>query len=241
VRTTVLNREPTPFPNNDVSRIGFWAAVLVAVFAAAFFLIGIFGTPYTAIGHYPYVPATINYTDYAWLYPAFLLAPAFVVLMACIHRSAKEDKKIFSQIGLSFALIYAAIITVVYFTQWTVVLPSILSKETDGLALFTQYDPHGFFVALESLAYLTLNAALLAIVPIFSGGKLGLGLRWLFAVSFFAVVGSFAGLSLLQDNIVVFEVVIIAIDSTVLLATGILLGVLFRRSTRYPSKGRSAS
>jgi hypothetical protein len=33
--------------------------------------------------------------------------------------------------------------------------------ETDGLALFTQYDPHGFFIALENLGYLILSAAFL--------------------------------------------------------------------------------
>jgi hypothetical protein len=43
--------------------------------------------------------------------------------------------------------------------------------------------------------------------------------------------GSFAGLSLMQDNIVVFEVVIIAIDSIALLVTGVLLSVLFRRAS----------
>jgi len=81
--------------------------------------------------------------------------------MACIHYYAADDKKLFSQIGLSFAVVYAAVITTDYFIQWTVVEPSILSGETAGLALFTQYNPHGLVVALEGLGYLMMNGAFL--------------------------------------------------------------------------------
>jgi len=216
----------------SVDRLGFWSAALTAALAAAFFGIGVFGTPYTASFHYPYVVSSINPVDYAWLYPALLMAPAVVILMVCVNRNAPEERRVFSQIALSFALVYAAIITADYFTQWTVVLPSMSAGEMEGLSLFTQYNPHGFFVALESLAYLTLNASLLFAAPVFHGGRLERGIRWLFVVSFVLAVGSFAALSLLGYNIVVFEVTIIAIDCVVLMASGTMLSVLFRRAGR---------
>lgn len=109
--------------NLVLKQLGFWSAILTAVFAVGFLVIGIFGTPYTVFIPYPYVPSFFNPIDYIWLYPAFLLAPVFVVLMACIHYYASNEKKVFSLIGLSFALIYAAVITTDYFIQWTVVLP----------------------------------------------------------------------------------------------------------------------
>jgi hypothetical protein len=226
-----LDIEPSTFARTTVGLLGFWSAVLTALFAAVFFLIGIFGTPYTAIGQYPFIPATINLIDYLWLYPAFLLAPTICILMICIHRYAPTEKKVFSQVGLSFALTYAVLITALYFTQWTVVLPALSSGQTQGLSLFTQYNPHGFFVALESLGYLLLNTALFAIVPIFSDGRrVEAALRWLFVVSFVAVVGSFVGLSLLHYDIVVFEVTVIAIDCILLIASATLLSILFKRT-----------
>jgi hypothetical protein len=105
------------------------------------------------------------------MYPAFLVAPTFVVLVACIRYYAADDKKLFSQIGLSFAVVYAAVIMIDYFIQWIVIEPSILSGETAGLALFTQYNPHGILVALESLGYLAMNGALLYVAAVFARGK----------------------------------------------------------------------
>ena len=103
-----------------------------------FFAVGI-ATPVRFIP-YPYVASFVP-NDYLWMYPAFLLAPTFVVLVACIHSYAADDRKVFSQIAVSFAVVYAAVITTDYFIRWTVVEPSILSGETAGLALFTQYNP----------------------------------------------------------------------------------------------------
>ena len=124
----------SPNANTAVRRLGLWSAVLTAVLPAAFFAVGI-ATPVRSIS-YPYAASFVP-NDYLWMYPAFLLAPTFVVLVACIHSYAADDREVFSQIALSFAVVYAAVITTDYFIQWTVVEPSILSGETAGLALFT--------------------------------------------------------------------------------------------------------
>lgn len=216
--------------SSAVSRLGFWSAILTAVFAALFFAIGIFGTPYTVYVPYPYVPSFFNPIDYTWLYPATLLAPTFVVLMACIHYYAPNNRKVFSLIGLSFAIIYAAVIITDYFIQWTVVLPSILMGEAAGLYLFTQYNHHGLFVALEAMAYLMMNTSLLFVAAVFSGGRLELALRWLFIITFVLAILSFAFTSLLGYEIVVFEITVIALNCIVLIVSGILLSILFRRA-----------
>lgn len=210
-----------------VSRLGFWSALLTAVFAAAFFAIGIV-TPVRDVP-YPYVASFVP-IDYLWMYPAFLLAPTFVVLAACIHAYAAEDKKVFGRICVSFAVVYAAVIMIDYFVQWTVIAPSIVAGQTANLALFTEYNPHGIFVALESLGYLAMQGALLFAAAVFTGGRLERSLRWLFVISFVAAVGSFASLALLGYEIVTFEVTIIAISCVVLIVSGALLSVLFRRA-----------
>ena len=211
-------------------RLGFWSAILTAVLAAAFFAGGMFGSSYTESFQFPYFLSTFRPIDYALFYPAFLLAPTFVVLIACIHQWAPLDRKAFSQVGLSFSLIYAGMIASDYFIQWTAVLPSILSNETEGLSIFSLYNPHSLFVALKSLGYLMMNAALLSLVAVFAGrSRLERGIRWLFVISFVLAVGSFGALSLMRYPIVVFEVVIIAIDVTVLIVSGALLSLFFKR------------
>jgi hypothetical protein len=94
--------------------------------------------PTANIVPYPYTHvAAFIPNDYLWLYPGILLALIFIVLMVCIHSYAPSDRKIFSHIALSFAVIYATIILIDYFIQFTVVIPSILTGETAGLSLFT--------------------------------------------------------------------------------------------------------
>ena len=96
--------------------------------------------PYVDVGQF--IPG-----DYLWLVPGILLAPIFVVLLASIHACAPEPQKIFSRIGLAFAVAYGVVIGVDYFLQFAVVIPSLQSGETQGLSLFTQYNPHGLFIA----------------------------------------------------------------------------------------------
>ena len=201
--------------------------------AAVFFGVGIFGSSSTEGIQYPYVLSTIRPIDYAVWIPGFLIAPIFVMLIACIHVQAPADKKIFGQIGLSFALIYAGIITADYFIQLTVILPSILSNETEGLALFSMHNPHGLLVALESLGYLMMNTALLAISAVFAGrSRVERVIRWLFVISFVLAVGSFSVITLAGYEIVYFEIAIITINVIVLIASGALLSLFFKRIER---------
>jgi hypothetical protein len=88
-------------PGGSATRFGSWTAVLTVVVVAVFAVIGI-ATPArsgpfcaNACVAYPYVDvAQFIPGDYPWLVPGILLAPTFVVLMACIHAFAPEPKKI---------------------------------------------------------------------------------------------------------------------------------------------------
>jgi hypothetical protein len=182
---------------------------------------------------YPYVDvAQFIPGDYLWLLPGILLAPTFVVLMACIHAHAAQPKKIWSRIGLSFALVYAVVILVDYFLQLAVVMPSLKAGETDGLSLFTQYDPHGLFIALESLGYSMLTVALLFAAPVFTGGRAERAIRALFVLSFVLTVAAFVGLALVGHDLVAFEVTVLTITWIVLIASGAVLSAVFGRSRR---------
>ncbi len=221
----------------SATRLGFWAAILTVVVVAVFAVVGI-ATParsgpfcVNACIAYPYVDvAQFIPGDYLWLLPGILLAPIFVVLMACIHAHAAEPKKIYSRIGLSFALVYAVVILVDYYLQLTVVAPSLQAGETEGLSLFTQYDPHGLFIALETLGYSMMTVAFLFAAPAFAGGRAERAIRGLFILSFVLAVAAFVGLAVLGHDLVAFEVTVLMIDWSVLIASGVLLSVVFRRA-----------
>ena len=228
----------------SATRLGSWTAILTVAVAAVFAAVAIPTPPRSgpfcgsACVPYPYVDvAQFAPGDYFWLVPGILLAAIFVVLMGSIHAYAAEPKRIYSRIGLSFAAVYAVVILVDYFLQLTVVLPSLQAGETDGLSLFTEYNPHGLFIALESLGYAMLTIALLFAAPAFAGGRAERVIRWLFVSSFVLMVAAFAGLAVARRDLVAFEVTVLMITWIVLIASGPLLSVVFRRagqSTRLP-------
>jgi hypothetical protein len=221
----------------SATRLGFWTAILTVFVVAVFAVVGI-ATPArsgpfcgNACVAYPYVDvAQFIPGDYLWLLPGILLAPTFVVLMACIHAYAGEPNKIYSRIGLSFALVYAVVILVDYYLQLTVVVPSLQAGETEGLSMFTQYDPHGLFIALESLGYAMLTIALLFAAPAFADGRAERAIRGLFVLGFVLAVAAFVSLALLGHDLVAFEVTVLMITWSVLIASGMLLSVVFRRA-----------
>jgi hypothetical protein len=223
-------------------RFGFWSAALMAALTAISFAIAVstppISGPFCQSGcvTYPYgnVASFVPH-DYIWMYPGILLTPIFVVLMGCIHAHAQDDKKVFSQIGLAFAVISAMAITMDYFIQLTVIQPSLLKGETEGLALFSQYNPHGIFIALEDLGYLFMSAAFLFVVPVFAGGEgLERSIRWFFITGSVAAIGAFVVLNLIYGmNLEYrFEVTVLTINWMVLIVAGVLLSILFKRAER---------
>ena len=168
-------------------RLGFWAALLTAVVTALAFGLAITTLPVSGpfctggCVAYPYheVAALVPH-DYLWMYPAILLLGLFVVLMACIHQDAAENRRLYSLMGLLFAAMAAAVFAVDYYIQITALQPSIVKGETEALALVTQYNPHGIFIALEELGYLLMSLAFLFCGFVFSGtARLDRTIRWL--------------------------------------------------------------
>ncbi|MEW6182500.1 MAG: hypothetical protein AB1500_04885 [Bacillota bacterium] len=229
---------PTP-ARGSAGKLGYYVAVLTSAVTFVTFFIAILTPPVTgpyaaepSFG-YPFTDVVARFPrDYIWMYPAMLMLLLFVALTACVHHHAPKEKKVFSQIGLSFALISAAILITDYFLQVSVIQPSLLNGETEGVALLTQYNPHGVFIALEDIGYLLMSAALFCIAPVFSRNRLEAALRWIFIAGFVLAVLSFAAYSVAYgvQREYRFEVAVIAIDWTVLIVSGILLGAWFKRT-----------
>jgi hypothetical protein len=225
--------------DNEASRFDFSIAVLTAAATCVAFAMAIFtlprsgpfcaddcvSYPYTDIA--PYIPA-----DFLWMYPALLPAPLFVILLNGLHERATIDRRRFSRVALAFGAMAAAILTAIYFIQLRFVQPAVLAGEFDGLSPWTQYNPHGVFIALEEAGYMLMGMAFLfAGLAVSANTGLLRAVRALFLIGFAAVAGAFVILSVVYgfDLEYRFEVAAITVDWTVVILTSILLAVAHRR------------
>ena len=148
--------------NESAYRLGFWSALVVALEVAVFAVTLLF-------------PSAITLSFIA----SFLLAPSFVALMLSIHYYAPPEKKIWSHLGLVFAIMYAVMCTINYFVQLAVVAGNPLQVSADALALFTFMPGSAMFV-VDMLGYSFMCLATLAVAPVFVGGRLERWLKGLF-------------------------------------------------------------
>ena len=137
--------------------------------------------------------------DYLWMPPAMILVVFYVILVVSIHTYAARHKKVYSQIGLSFALIAAGILlSDYYYIQVSVVPVSLMNQVTDGIALLTQYNAHGVFIVLEELGYLLMSLSFLFIATVFANkGCLASVVRSVFIAGFVLTMAFLAVLPLL--------------------------------------------
>jgi len=142
-------------------RVGFWAAVLSALFSLLYVsfqlaewagLLGSAGGPESAST--PLGMALL-------LTPSMLLAPSFVVLMTGIRHLVPDSRQIWAQAGVAFATVYATLIGIVYYVQLTLVMPRMLQDRTDDVEvlLFTPFD--SFLYSVDLLGYSSMSLATL--------------------------------------------------------------------------------
>ena len=143
VDTPIAGTEPSTIAP---SRVGMYSAILTAVVTVVTFGLAIIAMPNAGAGcrvncvEYPYLDTLSEFPgDYLWMPPAMILVVVYVVLVVSIHAYAAQRKKIYSQIGLSFALIAAGVLLSDYFVQFSVVPVSLMKEQTEGIALLTQY------------------------------------------------------------------------------------------------------
>lgn len=242
-------RENLVQPQHGPVRLGLWSAILLAVLAVTAFALGITTPPRSGpycTGNciaYPFTDAAqFVPRDYHWVVPAILLVPVFLIVVACIHRCVQPGKRHLSLAGLCFASIAASIIAIDYFIQFQVVEPSLQHGETGGLALLTQYNPHGLFIALEDLGYLALCVAFVFVGAAFPGATgLARTIRWTFQVAAFLGFGCFVAMTWRfgLDLDYRFEIAIISITWTALVVLGVMLASFFRPARSHDSAHES--
>jgi hypothetical protein len=223
-------------------RFSFWVAVLTAALAAAALAMAVTTPPRsgpycsTSCIAYPYTDAAAFVPrDYLWMYPAALVSVTFIVLVTCVHRHASDDLKSWSLVALCFASLGASLILSDYVIQIAVVQPSLLDGQVSGLSLFSQYNPHRIFIALEDGGY-----SLMGLAFLFSGLSLGRltrlerVVRRLLVISGVAVIGVLVSFAWIFGRHLEyrFEVIALSVDWIVLVVAGVLLGMVFQRLMR---------
>ncbi|MBN1202801.1 MAG: hypothetical protein JXJ20_13195 [Anaerolineae bacterium] len=224
------------------NRVGFYAGIATSIITIITFGLAMFAIPISGANcpsdciQYPYLDTEAQFPrDYLWMIPAMLLTLGYVILMVSIHAYAPPQRKIFSQISLAFAIIAAMILIGDYYVQFSVVPVSVKNDETEGIALLTQYNSHGLFVALEEAGYLMMSLSFLFMAPVFAvQHRLASAIRWVFILGFVLPLVSLILISAAYglERLDRFEVVVLSVDWLVLVVNGILLSLVFRNQLK---------
>lgn len=230
----------------DYLTFGYYSAFLLS-----FLTIVAFGFAMTAIPpagpycpnncmEYPFPDILLYYPrDYYWMYIAIFQLFAFVIFIVTIHFTANVAKKLFTFLSVSFALISSTVLLMAYFTQFSVVPISVMKGETDGIALITQYNEHGLFIAMEELGYITMSIALFFLAFAFSKNTRAEKIIRIILISqLFATILAFIFyfIKFGIERSYLFEVATITINWSVLIIVGIIIGFHFRRRLKMHSR-----
>ena len=151
----------------DARIIGYWSAWSATIFACGYSVAQILSTA----GIIPHPQ------DLFWLFlPSLFLAPAFLLMMVCLHYMVSADKKIWTAIGIAFATVYAVCICIVYFSQLTVVIPSLLSAAIDETHVLA-FVRRSFLMAVDCLGYFFMSLSMLFAAFAFRHDESG---KWLY-------------------------------------------------------------
>lgn len=175
--------------SNRAIQLGLWSSIILALLNAVYLalLVVEFSTQGFAFPPPPMVQLVAGVIT-------LLTVPTMLVLFAAIkHVSPKEDA-ILGTLGLSFAILFAAAVSINRFVQLTVIRQATPADLGGDLKRFLPYADGSIMLALELLGWgFFIPMAALSIAPLFRSNRLGLSIRWtlvaIAALSFVGVAG----------------------------------------------------
>lgn len=208
-----------------ITIITFGIAICTPPLSGPFCKSGCFEYPYhEIISRFP--------RDYFWMFPAIILSFSYMVMMITVHKAVPPGKSVFSLAGVAFAVISTLILSVDYFVQVSFIQPSLLAGETEGIAMISQFNPHGLFIILEEIGFITMNISFIFLAPTLSSStRIEKSLRLTFIIGFILMLLSFAAVVLIQGikREYRFEVIIISITWIELIIVSILFSKYFKK------------
>jgi hypothetical protein len=219
-----------------------WTAAITAVAAALALGIGVLTPPHGGVLCVsdcvppPYTDvAGIIVAESMWIYPALVMVLGFVALTAAVSGITPPHRRSAALAAMAFAVLSAAILVTDYGVHLMAVMPSVARGEGSALALFSMYNPHGLFIALENAGYFLMGLAFLGIGgAIGAERRVGRAIRWTFFGAGGLLVGALPVFAVIfgGDLDVRYEVFAISVAYLGLILGGTMLaGMGVRRAT----------
>jgi hypothetical protein len=152
-----------------VRQIGFWSGLLYFLLSYVFFIGSLLGIAGILLPPWDVIIS---------IGASLLFAPLLVALLACVYEAAPARQKIWSLLGLACALLYAALVSIVYITWLFVLEPQVLRGDTAQVQPFL-FEKGSFLMMLDGLGYTYSCLAALCVAPLFAGSRLARWIRWL--------------------------------------------------------------
>ncbi len=189
-------------------KLGYWSALLclstfviwIICFVAIFQLNPLF--TWTNLSDFIAYSNTYNQSfKYLAQFAMLIFAPAFLIVINCLHDYATADKKIFTRIAIGFAALFAVCAGIHYFVQISSVRLSIAKEQLDGLEQFIQSNPTSGIAGINIAGWtLFFSLSSFFAAPVFSGKGLNRVIKYtLIANGIICVLG---GIGYIFDKIV---------------------------------------
>ncbi len=149
--------------------VGFWSAVLAAVFSLTYVFAQIAEWLGWLGSHGGAESSSTPLGLVILLTPSLFLGSAFLLVAVSIHQLSPPERRVWSQAALAFATVYTVLISINYFVQLTWVAPRLARGQTAGIEafLFTPFD--SFLYAVDILGYSFMSVATLFAARVFRG------------------------------------------------------------------------
>ena len=203
------------------ARLGYWSAILTAVFCALFTVAAVLtearllSAPWDVI-----LPIA----------PSLLLAPSFLVMLVCVNAVAASERQIWSQLGVALGCVYVPLCVAAYVVELFVVEPRVLRGATSETVLLTLVRGDSVFNAIDGAGYVFMCLATAFTAQAFERNRLERWIRWLFLVNGVLAVPIF--LTYFVDRAFMWGAALWSVTITV---SAVLLAIVFRRAARYQS------
>ena len=208
-------------PPRAVLRLGYWSAILTAVFCAVFTVAAVLtearllSAPWDVI-----LPIA----------PSLFLAPSFLVLLVCVNAVTSSERTIWSQLGVAFGCVYVPLCVAAYIVELFVVEPRVLRGATDETALLTLVRGDSVFNAIDGIGYVFMCMATLFAAPAFGSTRLERWIRWLFLANGVLAIPIF--LTYFVNRSFMWVAALWSVTTT---GSALLLVMFFRSASRQPA------
>jgi hypothetical protein len=204
-------------------KLGFWSSVFVSILGVVYLLlISIF----FATEGFVFPPSEI--VQLIGGIVTFLTAPGLIVVFSAIYYVKDWDNKILGSLGLTFIILFAAMVSINRFVQLTIIQQSVPGAASQDLARFLPYSSGSVMFALEMLGWGFFSSlAMFSVAFLFKGSRLNTSIRWMLIAyalfSFMGVLGFATETAITMAAFIAW--------GPILLALSILLAVYFKKES----------